>query len=129
MLNHKVPRNRAMVTTTIASFTLLVLLVGGRVTGLLPPANQMTPAGAIALCAAFTVLVGGGSVWYLVRTDEHDLNANLWSMTWGWIVASLVTLNWAVLHIAGLLVAPEPIAILLASSAVVLAVWLWLRFR
>ncbi len=125
----RIPSNRVMTTTTVAALILLAVLVGARATGILPTANELSPAGAIALCAAFTALVGGGSVWYLARTDEHDLNANLWAMAWGWLASSLVTLNWAVLHIAGLVPVPDSIAILMVGTVVVLVIWLWLRFR
>jgi hypothetical protein len=125
----RLPRNRVMTVTTLGAIAVLILLMLARGAGLLPMPQDLSPAGTIGLCAGMTVLTGGFAAWYLARTDEHGLSANLWSMAWGWIGTVLLTVNWAMLHEAGLVPPPQAVYIILASAVPVLAVWAWLRFR
>ena len=136
MMEHKmaepktgVPRNQAMKAMTLASLGLLAILVLARVTGILPIASDMSPIGAIAFCTAMSLAILGSFGWYLRRTDEHDLHANLWSMVWAWISGALITIDWSILHIAKAAPRPDAMAILLVSTAVAAVIWLWLRFR
>lgn len=124
-----IPRSNVMKVVFVGSFVLTAVLILARATGILPMPQDMAPAGAIALCAGLTILLAGTSAWYLARTDEHDLHANLWSMTWAWIAGALITIDWAILHAARLAPAPDAMAILLVSAGLMVAVWVWLRFR
>lgn len=126
---HAIPRSSVVKVAFAGSFVLTAVLVLARMAGVLPMPQDMSPAGAIALCAGLTVLLAVTSVWYLARTDEHDLHANLWSMTWAWIAGALIAIDWAILHAARLAPTPDAMAILLVSAGVMVVVWLWLRFR
>jgi hypothetical protein len=123
------PQGRAMKLMLLGSFLFGATIIIGRVTGIMPALSEMSPASAIGLCAVLTlsVLVGGG--WYLKRTDEHDLHANLWSILWGWVSVSLITLNWHMLYVAKAAPIPDAMVTLLISAIVSLLAWLWLRFR
>ena len=50
-------------------------------------------------------------------------------MSWAWIAGALIAVDWAILHAAGFAPVPDAMAILLASAAVAVAGWVWLRFR
>jgi hypothetical protein len=123
------PQGRAMKLMLLGSVLFGGTILIGRITGIMPHPSQMSPAAAAALCLAITLaaLFGGG--WYLKRTDEHDLHANLWSIVWGWVSVSLITINWHILYIAKAAPLPDPMATLLVSTLVALGAWLWLRFR
>jgi hypothetical protein len=125
----RLPRNRVMALTMTAAAGTTALLMLARATGLLPMPQDMSLAGVIAFCVAITAAVVGSSIWYLARTDEHDLHANLWGLSWAWIASAVATVDWAVLHEAGQAPPPDPIMILLGSAAVAGLGWLWLRFR
>jgi hypothetical protein len=123
------PRNKVMKVTAIGAFVLTAALMAARAAGVLPMPQDMSPPGAIAFCVAMTAAIAGFCGWYFTRTDEHDLHANLWSMTWAWISFALITVDWAVLHVAGLAPVPNAVWILLASAAIAAGIWAWLRFR
>jgi hypothetical protein len=124
-----VPRSQAMKMMTLMSFGLLAILLLARIAGILPTAAEMTATGAIAFCTAMTVAILAGFSWYLGRTDEHDLHANLWSMVWAWISGALITINWSILSIAKVAPPADAMIILMTSSAVAAVAWAWLRFR
>lgn len=124
-----VPRNHAMKVMTLSSLGLVAVLLLARFAGILPIASDMSQTGATVFCAAMTLAVLGGFGWYLRRTDEHDLHANLWSMAWAWIIGALITIDWSILHIAKVAPRPDAMIILLISSAVAAVTWCWLRFR
>ena len=80
-----IPRRSVMKVTFAGAFVVTLILVPARTLGILPMPQDLTLAGAIALCGALTAVMVATSAWYLVRTDEHDLHANLWSMSWAWL--------------------------------------------
>ncbi len=125
----RLPRNQAMKVMTLVSLALLVVLLAARFVGILPLASDMTSGGAMAFCAAMTSFVAGSFWWYFTRTDEHDLHANLWSLSLAWIGGALVTIDWSILHFAGAAPRPDAMIILLVSAVVAVAGWGWLRFR
>jgi hypothetical protein len=122
-------RNKVMKTAWLATAVLSAVLIAARLSGILPMANEMSAAGVIVLCVALTTVTAGFAGWYLRRTDEHDLHANLWSMSCAWIASVLITVNWGVLYIGKLAPMPNALAIILASAAVAIIIWIWLRFR
>lgn len=126
---NRLPRDRAMKVMLQASFGLAVIMLLGRFAGIIPTAAEMSPAGAIFTCAVLSIFLIGLFGWYLARTDEHDLHANLWSMAWAWIGGALLAVNWTILHIAGVAPRADAGAIFLASAVLAMVVWLWLRFR
>jgi hypothetical protein len=71
--------------------------------------QDMSPPRVIAFCVAMTAAIAGFCGWHFTRTDEHDLHANLWSMAWAWTSFALITVNWAVLHVAWLAPAPNAV--------------------
>jgi hypothetical protein len=124
-----VPRNQAMKVMTLASLGLLAILLLARFAGILPIASDMTPTVAVAFCTVMTLAIFCAFDWYLRRTDEHDLHANLWSMAWAWISGALITIDWSILHIAKVAPPVDAMIILITSSAVAAVAWAWLRFR
>jgi hypothetical protein len=86
-------RNKVMKRGIIAATLFSAVLIAARLMGVLPSAHEMSPPGVIALCVTVTVVVSAYVRWYLTHTDEHDLNANLWSMAWAWIGSALITVN------------------------------------
>jgi hypothetical protein len=124
-----IPRNRVMKVMTIGAFVVTGLVLLARFAGVLPMPQDMSPTAIVVFCVVISSAVIGFSFWYLTRTDEHDLHANLWSMTWAWIASAVITVDWAALHIAGLLPPPDAVTILLATAAVAGSAWVWLRFR
>jgi len=123
------PRNRAVTLVATVAGVLLGILLLAQATGVLPTADAMSPPVAIGFCALASVIVLGLSIWYFARTDEHDLHANLWAMTWGWIATVLLGANWVILHGARLAPPPHMMVALLVDGAVSVIVWLWMRYR
>jgi hypothetical protein len=123
------PRNKVMKRSIVIATLLGVVLIAARLTGVLPSAQTMSPPGVIAMCATITAVVLAYVGWYLKSTDEHDLNANLWSMAWAWIGSALITVNWGVLYIGKLAPAPNALFIFLGSAILAAVIWIWLRFR
>jgi hypothetical protein len=122
-------RNKVMKRGLIAATLLSAILITARLAGVLPVAQNMSPPGVIAFCIIITAVVVGYVVWYLTHTDEHDLNANLWSMAWAWVGSALLTVNWGILHVGKLAPAPNALIIFLGSAALAATTWVWLRFR
>ena len=127
--NKTIAANSIMKRTLIGALLLGAVAVLARVSGVLPMPQDMSPPVVIAFCTTITVALLFLTNWYLKRTDEHDRHANLWSMAWAWVIGALVTVNWAMLHEAGVAGAPNAIWILHASAAVAAGIWAWLRFR
>lgn len=124
-----VPRNKVLRTSWALTAIFGAILIAARLTGILPMANEMSAPGVITLCVFVTAVTMGIAGWYLSRTDEHDLHANLWSMTWAWIASALITVNWGVLYVGKLAPVPNALTILLASTAIAAIIWVWMRFR
>jgi hypothetical protein len=124
-----VPRNKVLKVATLGALGLSAVLLLARLAGILPTAQDMSPAGAITFCVIMTAVTTAFAGWYFIRTDEHDLHANLWSMAWAWLVYMLLTINWFILHVAGVAPSPNALLILCTSTAVAAAIWAWMRFR
>jgi hypothetical protein len=122
-------RNRVMAGSSLAVVVVVGALLIARLAGVIPAPQEMSALGAIVTCVLGAASVVGFSAWYFARTDEHDLHANLWAMAWSWIASGVGTSCWVVLHAAGLAPVPDAVVILLGSSVVALATWVWLRFR
>lgn len=123
------PANGAMKATLKGAFALMAILVLARMAGILPMPRNMSPAGVIAFCVAMTSAIFAVAGWYLKRTDEHDLHANVRSMAWAWFAGAVMTIDWAILHEAGVAPRPDAMLILVASAVLAAGTWLWLRFR
>jgi hypothetical protein len=124
-----VPRNKVMRISWVLTAMFGAILIAARMVGILPMANELSAAGVIALCVVVTAVALGIAGWYISHTDEHDLHANLWSMSWAWIASALITVNWGMLYIGKLAPVPNTLMILLASTAVAAVIWAWMRFR
>jgi hypothetical protein len=124
-----IPASSVMKRTMIGSFLLIAATVLARIAGVLPMPQDQPPIIVIIFCTTMTLAMLWMVGWYMRRTDEHDLHANLWSMMWAWVANALITINWVILQAAGIIGAPDAMHILLASAAVAALVWAWLRFR
>jgi hypothetical protein len=127
--NKNLPQGRAMKLMLLGSALFGGAILIGRITGIMPAPSDMSPMGAMALCAVITIATFAGGGWYLKRTDEHDLHANLWSIMWGWVSVSLITINWHILYVAKAAPMPDGMLALLISTIIAFITWLWLRFR
>jgi hypothetical protein len=127
--NKSLPQGRAMKMMLFGSALFGGTILIGRITGIMPALSEMSPTGAMALCAVITIATLAGGGWYLKRTDEHDLHANLWSIMWGWVSVSLITFNWHILYMAKAAPMPDGMVTLLVSTIIALIAWAWLRFR
>ncbi len=86
---------------------------------------------AIGILVVIIGLVGISVVTfrYLKRTDEHDLLANLWGLTYGYMFLLFAGPAWWMLNHSGV-VGPIDFWMIYFGSAVVAAVaWAWYRFR
>jgi hypothetical protein len=89
------------------------------------PATGLYTAFAIGM----PIILLASFAHYFYVTDEHDRQANLWSMSAGYMSLVISIISWSLL--AQVKVAP-PVDVMLAvglSGVVTVAVWAWLRFR
>ncbi len=102
---------------------------GAVVGGVFDKAETLSPTAAIAVVAAFSISLIALQIWFLLRTDEHDRNAHLWSGTWAWLSIAVIAPSWWLLNKAGIAPQPDALQIFFASVVVGIAVWTWMRFR
>lgn len=120
----KLSTNQLMLATLAAG-----VATGAVVGGVFGKAETLSPVAAIAVVAAFGISLITWQIWFLLRTDEHDRYAHLWSGTWAWLSIAVMAPSWWLLNKAGVLPAPDALQIFLASAVVGVAAWTWMRFR
>jgi hypothetical protein len=114
---------------------MLVCLGTGGVIGLalgkfiLPNLNRLTQPGAIIVAAVLSLFFVGSTLWFLKRTDEHDRNAHLWSMTWSWLSIAVMTPSWWLFAKVGMTRPVDAMQVFTVSAFVGAAVWAWNRYR
>ncbi|CAN5371317.1 hypothetical protein BH10PSE12_BH10PSE12_30140 [soil metagenome] len=87
-----------------------------------PMVGMMIVAGGVA---GFTI-----NTWRdLLRTDEHDRAANLWSLSLSWLAIMVITPAWWLLAHSAVLPPVDGLTAYLISAGVGAVVWTWLRFR
>jgi hypothetical protein len=69
------------------------------------------------------------TLFYMKRTDEHDMSANLWGGLYGWLFIMGAGPVWWMLHHSGLAGPVNLWALYFVSALVAAGVWGWLRFR
>lgn len=118
-------RNYLLVSTVVA-------VVVGVMFGLLNQTPQgriptFSPLSGTALSIVLLAIVPVPIIWYLHRTDEHDLRANLWGFTTGAITFMTMLPVWWLLNRSGLLVPPNVWLCYTASAVASGGAWIWLR--
>lgn len=79
---------------------------------------------AIAIIAFFTIVY-----YHFTRTDEHDLIANLWACTMGFLTFGIMMPMWGILHDSGVLGPANPKAAFGIGLTVCCVAWAWHKFR
>jgi len=90
---------------------------------------SFSPLAGLLILAIGLVTFVLATMRYVKRTDEHDLMANLWGLSLGWLAMVVMGASWWVLHHSGLAGPVDSWPILITSSLVAGAGWAWLRFR
>jgi hypothetical protein len=95
------------------------------------PAGDLTlpPAAAIALVAAFLLIVGIGSWLYFRAIDELELEANKWAGAIGINFYGVLFPCWWALSLAKVTPPPNDWAIYAATLVVTILAFLWRRLR
>ena len=120
-------RNFAL--TASGMMLLIWLAIGAANVAPAGTAPMFSPVIGILIAAA---CVAGFSIptWrYLMRTDEHDRVANLWSLSVAWLVIPVIAAAWWLLAHSSLLPPVDPVTVFLISAGVSAIIWTWLRFR
>jgi Mn2+/Fe2+ NRAMP family transporter len=95
------------------------------------PAGRLAlpPAAAIALVAAFVLIVAVGSWLYFRAIDELELEANKWASTIAINFYAVLFPGWWALSLAKLTPPPDDWIIYAATLVVALLAFLWRRLR
>ena len=101
---------------------------------LLDPAafQSISPAAAIGSTVLLLIVLGGAFTWYHRIIDDHEERGVLWGSTIGYYFMLFAVPCWLLLAAGGLLPAMTgavALALVLASTVVQAAVWVWLKYR
>jgi hypothetical protein len=96
-----------------------------------PPGQPPVLSATAGLLITAVALIGFvvPTFLYMKRTDEHDLLANLWGITLGWLFFTIAAPAWWLLNRSGLVGPVDFWTIYVINALVAGAGWLWHRFR
>ncbi|HWJ71409.1 MAG TPA: hypothetical protein VNS79_15300 [Sphingobium sp.] len=106
----------------VAAVTLLNRSLPGEPPAFSPSAGLFVVLGGLLGFAAVMA-------FYMRRTDEHDMIANLWGLSIGYLFFAGTAPVWWMLHHSGLVGPVNFWAVYIASALVASGVWGWMRFR
>jgi hypothetical protein len=125
----KSSHNRLMRTGLMLVAGLGIGFALGKIMDMFPEPEAISPLAAILIVAVVGTGVIASQIWFMMRTDEHDRHAHLWSMTFAWLSLAVVIPSWWILARASVTPPVNALFALGFSAIVATTTWAWMRYR